>query len=225
MWNSENNHFWTGTMNDGITINTDVIPLDVQAWALLAFNKSEQTEAAINFVGKNHRISYENYDGFDFNTDRDMPWFEGTAQMVVAYWILGNLSQAQYFIEELREVQSTAPNGNGKGIVAAPADGLTTGFDWLYFNRLHVGATAWHIFAEKQYNPYWPPEDNTVLPKGDLNGNRLSADAGDLVLMKRASIGEIQADSRYDLNNNRQFADAGDLVLMKRASIGEITLS
>jgi parallel beta-helix repeat protein len=61
--------------------------------------------------------------------------------------------------------------------------------------------------------------------KGDLNGNGISADAGDLVLMKRASIGEIQADSRYDLNNNRQNADAGDLVLMKRASIGEITLS
>jgi hypothetical protein len=59
---------------------------------------------------------------------------------------------------------------------------------------------------------------------GDLNGNGISADAGDLVLMKRASIGEIQADSRYDLNNNGINADAGDLVLMKRASIGEIIL-
>ena len=62
------------------------------------------------------------------------------------------------------------------------------------------------------------------LSKGDLNGNGQSADAGDLVLMKRASIGEIIADSGYDLNNNGQFADAGDLVLMKRASIGEINL-
>jgi hypothetical protein len=60
--------------------------------------------------------------------------------------------------------------------------------------------------------------------KGDLNNNGVSADAGDLVLMKRASIGEIPADSSYDLNNNGQFADAGDLVLMKRASIGEINL-
>jgi hypothetical protein len=61
--------------------------------------------------------------------------------------------------------------------------------------------------------------------RGDLNNNGISADAGDLVLMKRASIGEIQADSRYDLNKNGQNADAGDLVLMKRASIGEITFS
>ena len=60
--------------------------------------------------------------------------------------------------------------------------------------------------------------------KGDLNSNGISADAGDLVLMKRASIGEIMADSRYDLNNNGVLADAGDLVLMKRASIAEITL-
>jgi len=61
-------------------------------------------------------------------------------------------------------------------------------------------------------------------PRGDLNCNGISADAGDLVLMKRASLREIAADSRYDLNNNGEPADAGDLVLMKRASIGEVIL-
>ncbi|HWQ96093.1 MAG TPA: S-layer protein domain-containing protein [Candidatus Methylomirabilis sp.] len=60
--------------------------------------------------------------------------------------------------------------------------------------------------------------------KGDLNNNGIPADAGDVVLMKRASIGEINADFKYDLNNNGLFADAGDIVLMKRASIGEISL-
>ncbi len=67
--------------------------------------------------------------------------------------------------------------------------------------------------------------------KGDLNNNGIQADAGDLVLMKRASIGEITPGVStatpaftYDLNNNGMLADAGDLVLMKRASIGEITL-
>ncbi|MCK5640383.1 MAG: hypothetical protein KAJ19_06285, partial [Gammaproteobacteria bacterium] len=35
--------------------------------------------------------------------------------------------------------------------------------------------------------------------KGDLNSNGVCCDAGDLVLMKRASIGEISADSKYDL--------------------------
>jgi parallel beta-helix repeat protein len=71
---------------------------------------------------------------------------------------------------------------------------------------------------------YLPLTLVTAGVKGDLNGNGQSADAGDLVLMKRASIGEIQADPSYDLNINGQSADAGDLVLMKRASIGEINL-
>lgn len=68
------------------------------------------------------------------------------------------------------------------------------------------------------------PGQLNVYLRGDLNNNGWIADAGDLVLMKRASIGEIPADSRYDLNNNGWIADAGDLVLMKRASIGEINL-
>ncbi len=68
--------------------------------------------------------------------------------------------------------------------------------------------------------------------KGDLNNNGLPEDAGDLVLMKRAAIGEIAPGSStvtpaftYNLNNNGVIADAGDLVLMKRAAICEIILS
>jgi bacillopeptidase F (M6 metalloprotease family) len=86
-------------------------------------------------------------------------------------------------------------------------------------------------FAHTTTNPYgqtstgWYIDDVVIINRrGDLNRNGIPADAGDLVLMKRASIGEIPADSRYDLNNNGQLADAGDLVLMKRASIGEINL-
>ena len=71
---------------------------------------------------------------------------------------------------------------------------------------------------------YLPLALETSGVKGDINSNEVSGDAGDLVLMKRASIGEIQTDSKYDLNDNGQIADAGDLVLMKRASIGEINL-
>ncbi len=80
-----------------------------------------------------------------------------------------------------------------------------------------------------------PGSTNTVnlilWMKGDLNNNGMQADAGDLVLMKRAAIGEITPGVgtatpafTYDLNNNGMLADAGDLVLMKRAAIGEIIL-
>jgi len=67
---------------------------------------------------------------------------------------------------------------------------------------------------------------SAIIKNGDLNDNGQFADAGDLVLMKRASIGDIKnTDSRYDLNDNGQFADAGDLVLIKRGTIGETVIS
>jgi hypothetical protein len=155
MWNEEQGFYWTGTLTDGVAINTQTVPLDTQTWALLAFGPNERTRRAIAYAETHHHATWGNYEGFDFNDDRDMPWFEGTGQMVVAYWVLGETNKAQFYLNELREVQATAPNGNGKGIVAAPANGLTTGFNWLYFNRLHVGATAWYVFAEQWYNPYW----------------------------------------------------------------------
>lgn len=155
MWNDAKGFYWTGTLEDGVTINKQTIPLDTQSWALLAFGPNERTQRAIAYAESHHRATWGNYEGFDFNDDGDMPWFEGTAQMVVAYWVLGEAEKARFYLSELREAQANAPNANGKGIVAAPADGLTTGFGWGYYNRLHVGATAWYIFAELWYNPYW----------------------------------------------------------------------
>ncbi len=66
---------------------------------------------------------------------------------------------------------------------------------------------------------------NMVLwMKGDLNNNCLQADAGDLAMMKAASVGQLTPDWRYDLNQNGISADAGDLAMMKAASVGELEL-
>ena len=66
--------------------------------------------------------------------------------------------------------------------------------------------------------------DMMLWLKGDLNGDGYIADAGDVVLMLRASVGDIPGDMRYDLNGNDGIADAGDVVLMLRASVGDIEL-
>jgi hypothetical protein len=161
MWNDDEGFYWTGTGIDGMTVNTQTIPLDAQTWSLLAFGPNERTRQAIDYAEAHHRATWGDYEGFDFNDDQDMPWFEGTGQMVAAYWVMVEEDRARFYLNELREVQATAPNRNGRGVVAAPADGLTTGFDWLYFNRLHVGATAWFIFSERWYNPHW---GTTVAP-------------------------------------------------------------
>lgn len=148
-------HYWTGTLEDGVTPNRQTVPLDPQSWGLLALGANDRTRQAVQYAEDHHRTTWGGFEGFDFNDDRDQPWSEGTAQMVSAYRALGDDASVEHFLAELREVQASAANGNGKGIVAAPADGLTTGFGWYYYNRLHVGATAWFVAAELAYDNYY----------------------------------------------------------------------
>jgi len=152
MWNTSDKHFWTGTGNDGCSINKSNIPLDIQAWALMALGRYN---SALVWAENNCYVEADGFKGFDFNNDKDGIWFEGTAQMAVAYQINDEIDKANFYISELVKAQLYAPNANGKGIVAASHDGVTTGFNWKYFSRLHIGATAWYIFAELGYNPYW----------------------------------------------------------------------
>lgn len=147
MWDKEEGKFWTGTLDDGVSINKNVIPLDVQAWAVLAFHGEEcPFVKGLKFVEKNHSFG----GGFDFNTDRDGIWYEGTAQMATAYQTIGQEEKSNNLINLIK----TSQFRNG-AIPAASRDGLTTGFDWLYFKREHIGATAWYLFAKLKVNPYW----------------------------------------------------------------------
>ncbi len=147
MWDEREGKFWTGTMEDGITINRDLVPLDVQAWAILALRDDVQRYMdALSYAEKHHAVE----GGFDYNTDRDGIWYEGTAQMAVAYIAVGEKERADRLIELIEKAQ--LPNG---AIPAASKDGLTTGFNWSYFHRGHLGATAWYIFAKLGVNPYW----------------------------------------------------------------------
>jgi len=168
MWSKDENRYYTGS-NDGVTPNKSKRPLDVNTWALLVLGITENTKAAIQWVENNCKVTKDGSEGFDFNDDKDGIWWEGTAQMVVVYKMLGEKNKALKYLNELRRAQSFAPGSNGKGIVAASHDGVTTGlmvkgigpdekereYEWLYYRRLHVGATAWFIFAELGKNPYW----------------------------------------------------------------------
>ena len=167
MWNNDDGHFWTGTLDDGLTINTCTIPADVNSWGLLALGSPSYYARGITWVENHCYVEEEGYRGFDFNDDRDHIWMEGTAHMALAYQLLGDQRQASLYISELEKAQRDATNSNGKGLVAALHDELTTGFEWKYYNRLHIGATAWFIFAQSAYNPFW----GTKIVKGDINGD------------------------------------------------------
>lgn len=153
MWDDKEGKFWTGTKPDGVTVHQETIPLDIQAWAPLALQEEGKPYwRALNYAEQKLRVE----DGFDFNQDRDRIWYEGTAQMAVAYHYTGHLAKSKALIATLVAAQDTSG-----GIPAVNRDGLTTGFalptgePWFYFNRLHVGATAWMVLAEKGVNPFW----------------------------------------------------------------------
>ncbi|KPA17927.1 hypothetical protein MHK_001856 [Candidatus Magnetomorum sp. HK-1] len=155
MWNEVEGHLWTGTSPDG-KINNAFIPLDVHPWALMALNKYNE---GLSWSEQYCYTETSSFKGFDFSysstTSPDGVWFEGTAQMALAYQINSEYTKANNYIKEIEKAQEYAPNTNGKGIVAASIDGLTTGISWNYYSRLHIGATAWYIFAKLGYNPYW----------------------------------------------------------------------
>ncbi|MCL2548925.1 MAG: hypothetical protein FWE76_07175, partial [Symbiobacteriaceae bacterium] len=155
MYDADRHCFYTGTTEDGVTINKEVLPLDCQTWAILALGESfAHGEQVMEFVEEHLGID----GGYDFNTDKDGIWFEGTAQVALAYLTLGNRDKYETIMALLAE--NVLPDGS---IPAADRDDVTTGFmvsgtdiPWTYPNRSHLGATAWLAFAQMERNPLAP---------------------------------------------------------------------
>jgi hypothetical protein len=154
MWDSKRNCYLTGAQDPATRNETPgQLPLDVQAWSILAIPDAATTTPAIICAETNHLNTHDGITGFDFNEDRDGVWLEGTAQMTTAYAFAGRAASADFYRAELQHAQQTL--GDGEGLPAASHDGLTTGFGFQYFRRLHAGATAWNVFAQLGYDPYY----------------------------------------------------------------------
>jgi len=153
MWDGQEGKFWTGTGDDGATIFREVVPLDVQAWALLALK-----ERGLSYV-KGLRYAQARCSdgaGYHFNADSDGVWFEGTAHMALAYSQAQQPDKRNAVLAFLLSAQDVSG-----GLAAADRDAISTGFylqdgtPWLYYRRLHVGATAWLVLAATNTNPFW----------------------------------------------------------------------
>ena len=84
--------------------------------------------------------------------------------MALANLYVGRTRERLTLLDFLKKAR--LPSG---AMLAANKNGLTTGFNldavgkekpkpWLYFDRPHVGATAWLVLAESGMNPFWPEE-------------------------------------------------------------------
>jgi len=171
MWDPTEGKFWTGTTEDGITISKDVIPLDIQAWAIQALGSAAGPYLqSLNYVEGHHKTTL----GYGFkqnggNSCGDNTWFEGSSQVAVSYSLAGNRSKWQSILNGIHSAQVTSG-----AMPATDGQCLNTGFflndgqPWEYFPRTHVGATAWLSLAEMGVNPFaafnsaMPPALNIV---------------------------------------------------------------
>lgn len=158
MFGSSLGCYYTGTSGKNVrNENYAQLPLDTQTWSILSLRSGIRGRytTLLNCMMNNHKTTKDGFTGFDFNTDRDGVWFEGSGQAAVAYTMAGRPSEAIVLREMLRSAQAKTINGDTKGTQAVSHDGLTTGFDFKYFQRKHTGATAWNVFAQKGFNPYY----------------------------------------------------------------------
>jgi hypothetical protein len=160
--------------------NDEAIPLDVQTWAVLALD-GKAHEPALNWAMQHcssRRADHPH--GYDFKayrtqgegySENDGVWWEGTAQVACALQWLGRTKDAEPILESLRGAlkgSAEAKEDSPRGIPAANIPELWTGFvrtypdgkevRWNYSDTVHVGATAWYIFAELGVNPYYLPK-------------------------------------------------------------------
>jgi hypothetical protein len=112
---------------------------------------------ALDYAATHHKVGA----GFGFQESgkarvgQDQIWWEGTAHMAAAYHAVGENELWRTLVAALRRARLA------DGSLPAADGQLDTGFDlpsggmWFYFNRAHVGATAWAILAEQGVNPFW----------------------------------------------------------------------
>ena len=153
MYDRELSCFYTGTTEDGLTVNKSVLPLDTNALSVLAFGeKLEDADKVLTFIKRSMSVGA----GFDFSAgDLDGVWNEGTAQMALCCHMKGMNEEYSAMMGYLK----TQEYKDG-GIPAADRDGVSTGFFlsgtaelWEYYNTLSIGATGWYALAQLKANP------------------------------------------------------------------------
>lgn len=160
MWDNEDGCYLAGTTGGSPDARNHVpgqLPLDTQSWNVLAVpDVLARHPQLLDCPEQHHRAQHDGFDGFDFNEDRDGVWFEGSGQMAVAYAFAGVDSRVDQLRATLQAAQQIPPPfGDGLGMPAASHDGVTSGFSFKLFLRPHVGATAWNIFAQLGFNPFY----------------------------------------------------------------------
>ena len=160
----QNTYYITGT-GLGQDLNTSVIPTDTQSWTSLAKVNPETDVSSLMYMELMETKSH-GFVGTKFALAGKEIQNEATAGAAMALWFAREKSssfekKALEYMNSLEKQITEAPNSNGFGIVATPAEVADTGegLGWKYFNYLHVASSAWTGLAllgkdTKLANPY-----------------------------------------------------------------------
>ena len=139
--------------------NDPLDPLDVNPLGVSALGASgvRPYELSLNYANSHHRSVQTwrsgkvrvSVDGFDFNSDHNDIWVEGTAQMAKALRQLGRLSEGNYFLDQIIRTQSK--NGGLPYSVKGTFNG-----DFTMSKNEAVASTGWLILAIENINPLKP---------------------------------------------------------------------
>ncbi|MGW6412889.1 Tat pathway signal sequence domain protein [Streptomyces vinaceus] len=157
MWDAGRGAYWTGTGTDGRSVNRSPVPEDPQTWSYLA-TRDDLYAASVDWARQRLAAEDGGFTGVSVSdADTSKVWFEGTAHLVCALHARnrsGDLERAQSLLRSLRAAQAHAPNTDGRGLVAASSDGLSTGGGDTLYASPHTGTTAWFILAAQGVNPF-----------------------------------------------------------------------
>lgn len=153
-WDAASGHFFIGTLPDGVTPNRDTAALDAQVWPLLLRDAPKEWRRSLAYIEREQAVP----GGFDFNSDRDGAWIEGTAQAALAYRVIGRAADAKPLFATIAAqfsksgmVYATREPRVSTGLSTTPGGGQD---DFYYFHVPHLAATAWAVLAATGHNPY-----------------------------------------------------------------------
>ncbi|MCH7590683.1 hypothetical protein IIB34_06570 [PVC group bacterium] len=160
-WNEHENRFNLGE-ND---LN---YATDVSSWAVLVLG-SDYDETLDFAVEKSRNQKYYSsksiwVDGFDFGAtyadgpypDKDTVWFEGTAQMALAYFYVARESEGAYYLKEVESALTESQNYRSTLALPQASNAGTPAYGgWaLSDDKLAVAPTIWYLFAHYRFNPF-----------------------------------------------------------------------
>lgn len=104
-----------------------------------------------------HELSQDSIRGYCFDEDRDAVWFEGSAQMAVAFAKAGRITKVNEILLELRKaltVQQGLSDVSGLPYASNYATGYGNGMLWEEADSSPCTAAAtWFIMAARQFDP------------------------------------------------------------------------